>query len=1098
MKIRTKLLLGLSPAPILILLLIVMGVFQLSSLRDLRNTTTNNYQVSLLAEQIQTNIKNEAISLRNLTILDNEQDIKKELNNLQKESSSTEEKITLLNEKVDKPKQKVLVEKLTTTHKSFNTYKDEVIDLISQGKKQEAIDLIISNSFLLHNELSNDISELTSQLEAGMTTSFEDTMQTLQQRSLLTSVISLVCIILTLVFVVRTTIRLVSRIKKVSNVMMNVANGSTDLATRVEIIANDEIDEMGSAFNTMAHTLAEQIAKEQSLIWIKSNSADISTTLNGIHDLEALAQAFLSKVVPLMNAPHAVFYGRDEENLGNQQVYKLLASYAKMGRIEDAQNEFKLGEGLIGQAALEKQPILITDVPSNYIRVKSGLGEGVPLTIYVVPVLFEDHVTAVLEFALFKPISERQQNLIEEIKSSLGIILESVSGRIRLAKLLEETQVLMEEVQAQSEELQSQQEELRVMNEELEEQTQALRNSEQVLQSQQEELEQTNGVLKEKAKTLEERNRLLELTNLEVEKARCELEQKAEELAQSSKYKSEFLANMSHELRTPLNSLLILSKLLSDNQGGHLTEKQVHYAKTIYSSGNDLLALINDILDLAKIESGKMDVNPGRVRIGDLIEYVKNNFKPVADEKGLTFEILVKDQSTAYLYSDEQRIQQVLKNLLSNAFKFTQQGGVTLELGWIPGEKENQQSLFTFSVTDTGIGIQKDKLGSIFEAFQQADGTTSRRFGGTGLGLSICREIANLLNGEITAVSEEGKGSTFTFSLGDYQNENVDYFQAAEETDWVDDIHLEGKNVSERTQIGDVLDTVNLQSELLLPAKQEEYCGIKRILIVDDDLRQRNSLMELIGDMNVVMNAVPTGKEALEELKVNKFDCIILDLGLADTNGFALLEKIKPNIENDGLHVFIYTGRDLTSKEEIYLKKFAHTIIIKDSHSPKRLKEELGLYLQTNGGEEEFYQPTDATSAADLKGKRILLVDDDVRNVYALMSFLEQYQMDISFAENGQECLDIVKNSLPFDMILMDIMMPEMDGYEAIRRIREKPEFLDLPIIALTAKAMKEDREKCIEAGASDYIVKPFDPHQLISLIKVWIYQKKQEDQPIQ
>ena len=419
-----------------------------------------------------------------------------------------------------------------------------------------------------------------------------------------------------------------------------------------------------------------------------------------------------------------------------------------------------------------------------------------------------------------------------------------------------------------------------------------------------------------------------------------------------------------------------------------------------------------------------------------------------------------------------------MKNLLSNAFKFTEQGEVTLEIG--VHSKSNKQTILAFSVTDTGIGISKEKQEFIFEAFQQADGTTSRKYGGTGLGLSISREIAALLGGKIVVESAVGKGSTFSFYIGDYENKgNEDIVVAADEV---------AVSIEKTKQNLESSESLHLEPE----QSATEKSHIKRLLIVDDDMRQRNSLMELIGDMDIIIKAVSTGREAMEELKVNRFDCMILDLGLSDTSGFDLLERMKESDENNEVKVFIYTGRDLSSKEEMRLNKHAHTIIIKNEHSPQRLKDELELYLNESSKKKKMsdrLNSEEISITSGLKGKKILLVDDDVRNVFALSSILETGGMEVIFAENGIESLELLQKNPDIDLVLMDIMMPVMDGYETIKRVREIPQFENLPIIALTAKAMKEDREKCMEVGASDYITKPIDPDQLISLIKVWLYQ---------
>lgn len=1066
MKIKSKLILLLSILPVLFFLLIAIAWYQLSSINKMKVSSQANYELSFLAEEIHRNIKNEAISLRNLLILTDEDSIQKELSNLETESNSISQDIATLDAKVSTTEQQKMMKELETINQEFNLYKDQLVNLVKEGKLEEASVLINSKSNLIHEDFFQVISAITEHFEANLLTSFEDVSSSMYERILIGSILLMLSLLLIIALIFKNVWSISMRLNKVSNVMTDVANGKEDLSTKVEDTSKDEIGDVAKSFNRMTQSLEEQMEREQELLWNKSNIAEITTSLSGNHDLESLSRTFLSKIVPLLDACHAVFYIKATNSQGGKQKYKLQASYAYKER-KHMTTEFEGGEGLIGQAVLEKEPILLTNVPADYVSVKSGLGEAAPLNLYVIPILFEGDVKAVLEMASFHPFNIQQQEFVEEVVKGLGIIIDSVIGRIQLARLLEESQTLTEEVQAQSEELQSQQEELRASNEELEEQTQALRQSEEKLQAQQEELEQTNEELKEKAIILEDQNKQFEKTNREVEQARAELEIKARELAVSSKYKSEFLANMSHELRTPLNSLLILSQLLSDNQGGNLSAKQIEYAKTIYSSGNDLLVLINDILDLAKIESGKMDVNPSYIQMDELIDFLESNFRPIANKKNLRFDILLKDNLTPALFNDEQRLKQLLTNLLSNSFKFTQQGGIELEISSdIKGE-------FRFSICDTGIGIPKEKQGLIFQAFQQADGTTSRKFGGTGLGLSICRELSELLGGRIEVVSEEGKGSTFTLIVGNYEGgiKDISTFIIEEE-------------------VAASQEPVYREELPYAPQRVVQETTIKRLLIVDDDRIHRNYLMEHIGDKNVIIKAVSTGYEAIEELKVNQFDCIILDLGLTDTSGFVLLEEIKKDYANKDLKVFIYTARSLTSKEELFLNKYADTIIIKDPHAPQRLKEELDLYLSVNqeNNIEENQTSSKTQKTKALEGKQILLVDDDVRNVYALSSVLEMHGMKILFAENGREALEMLAENEDIDLVLMDIMMPEMDGYEAIKRIRLDDKRKELPVIALTAKAMKEDREKCLEAGASDYIMKPVHSDQLLSLISVWLY----------
>ncbi|CAM5224085.1 histidine kinase OS=Ureibacillus acetophenoni OX=614649 GN=SAMN05877842_103152 PE=4 SV=1 [Ureibacillus acetophenoni] len=969
--------------------------------------------------------------------------------------------------------QNELYERLNSINIEFSLYANEVLSFVEDGDIVAASKVIEDNTGETRIIFTETLAEIINTYDENLKSSTSVTIADFEKGTIFSLIIFALGIIFIILTLGSTIISAIKRLDTISNLMTKIANGEEELSTQVPVIKQDEIDSVASSFNKLTSNLVEQNTKEQELLWTKSNIAEITTSMSGAVELESLGSTLLSKVVPLVDSSHAVFYVRDISN--NEPAFKLVSTYAHKER-KHILPKVKPGEGLIGQAIYEKTSIILTDVPNDYIKISSGLGEAVPANVYVLPIIFENEVKAVLEFATLKPFTEAQKNFLEELIQNIGIVIESVMSRIQLAHLLEESQTLMEEIQAQSEELQNQQEELKATNEELEAQTFNLRQSEEKLQRQQEELEETNTELEEKARRLEEQNIKFEETNRLVEKARAELEIKAEQLALSSKYKSEFLANMSHELRTPLNSLIILSKLLADNPDENLTNKQIEFAKTIYSSGNDLLKLINNILDLAKIESGKTEILPNEIKIPSIVELVETNFKSFAESKNLSFSVEVKEGTPTTLYSDIDRIQQILNNLLSNAFKFTKIGGVKLEISF---EYRQNKPRFAFSVIDTGIGISKDKQLLIFEAFQQADGTTSRKFGGTGLGLSISKELATLLGGEITVESEDGKGSRFTFYVSDYQNGQQAIKGLNEVAALVDHPITTSKNAVELSV------AKNIENKKVTFKDQ-----IKKLLIIDDDLNQRNSLMELIGDMDFVIKAVPTGHQALELLKVNHFDCVILDLGLGDTSGFEVLDRIKTIDHQNKIKVIIYTGRELTNKEELYLSKFAHTIIIKNEYSPDRLKNELELFLHEDLMESSSNAQIDlpANVAMDLTGKRILLVDDDVRNVFSLTSVLEFAGCEVLFAENGLESLKMLDENNEIDLVLMDIMMPEMDGYEAIQQIRSKSQFKELPIIALTAKAMKEDREKCLMIGASDYIAKPVEPDQLISLIKVWVY----------
>jgi signal transduction histidine kinase/HAMP domain-containing protein len=580
------------------------------------------------------------------------------------------------------------------------------------------------------------------------------------------------------------------QVRAIAEVATAVTRG--DLSGQITVETQGELDELKNNLNQMIANLKDTTEKNNEQDWLKTNLAKFSRMMQGQKDLEAVSKLIMSELTPLVSANYGAFYIMEGE--GSGAVLKLIASYAYKERKHVA-NRFHLGEGLVGQSALEKKPILLTSVPDDYIRITSGLGEAPPRNILVLPVLFEGEIKAVVELASFLPFSQIHQIFLDQLAESVGVVLNMISANMRTSELLEQSQQLTQELQSQSQELKAQQEELKKSNAELEAQTKSLRSSEELLRDQQVELQQVNEELEEKASLLAEQNRKVEQKNDEVEAARLALEEKAEQLAMSSKYKSEFLANMSHELRTPLNSLLILSKLLSDNKEGNLSPKQVEYAKTINSSGSDLLSLINDVLDIAKVEAGKMEVNAVDTPIAELNDSIERSFRPIAEEKGLALKIEVHPDTPAMIYTDGQRVEQILKNLLSNAFKFTNEGSVSLTVRKAEGNRRflqpalNTGTVIAFAVSDTGIGIPGDKQRLIFEAFQQADGTTSRKFGGTGLGLSISREIARLLGGEIRVESTPGKGSTFTLFLPQHYRElpehrraTSDYGQSTVET----------------------------------------------------------------------------------------------------------------------------------------------------------------------------------------------------------------------------------------------------------------------------------------------------------------------------
>jgi CheY-like chemotaxis protein/signal transduction histidine kinase/HAMP domain-containing protein len=1013
---------------------------------------------------------------------------------------------------------------------------------------------------------------------------------------------------------------LTTQLRAIAEVSTAVTQG--DLTRSIAVQAKGEVAELKDNINQMITNLRATTEINAQQDWLNTNAARFSGMLQGQRDLEAVSQLIMSELTPLVSAQVGAFFMSEMNGGGADEAkLRLIASYGYKRR-KSVANRFEIGEGLVGQAALERKAILLTKAPEDYITVASGLGESAPVNIVVLPVLFEDQVMAVIELASFEPFSETHQAFLDQLAETLGVVLNTIVATMRTEELLEQSQSLTQELQHRSEELQAQQDELRRANAELEQQAQTLKASEELLQTQQEELQQTNEELEEKAALLAEQNARIEVKNAEVEAARRALEEKAEQLALSSKYKSEFLANMSHELRTPLNSLLILAKLLSENPDQNLSDKQIEYSSTIFSAGSDLLELINDILDLSKVEAGKMDVHPTEIQLAAVREFVERSFGPLAEQKGLSLEVEIAGANVPpTIVTDEQRLQQVVKNLLSNAVKFTDEGGVRLHIEAVPEGRQFASEALTradtvvaFQVSDTGVGIPEDKLKLIFEAFQQADGTTSRRYGGTGLGLSISREIARLLGGEIHVESSPGKGSTFTLympatydappgaalefgtaflpglasSAGENaplapvpsdpellaQGEVPDDRELVEAGDRVVLIVEDDADFAETVlevarrsgfkglvaQRGDsglalahefrpdaiildmglpvmdgwsVLDHLKhhpstrhipvhivtgadngkqnalragavaflekpVQKEALDDAFSQIATfidrGVKHLLIVEDDATQRDAMVELIGgdEDDIQITAVGSSEEALAALDAQQPDCMVLDLKLPKMTGFDLLEKVRTDDRFQALPVIIYTGKDLTRKEETKLKRYADTIIVKDVRSPERLLDETALFLhrvesRLPGAKRRMLEQLHSTE--DLfRDKRVMVVDDDIRNVFALTSLLEANGMDVLYAENGREAIDCLDRNPDVDLVLMDVMMPELDGYETTRAIRQLPQFERLPIISLTAKAMKGDREKSIAAGASDYITKPVDTDQLLSLMRVWLY----------
>lgn len=920
--------------------------------------------------------------------------------------------------------------------------------------------------------------------------------------------------------------------------------------------------------------------------WLKSLQVEITSQARGINNLKEICSSTLSKLCHILDARVGAMYLVDNQHL------KLAAGHAVSGEDAKAKEVLDFGEGILGQSAKEMK-VMRVDTPSSYLKINSALGETAPTTILALPLIANDQTIAMIELAFTKTVSESDIEIAETLATTASQILSSAKYTHRIQELLEESRRAAQELQAQ-------QEELKTTNEELEQQTHILKETHFKLQSQQTELEQTNQQLEEQTQALESQAKTLNDKNTELLALQDNLKDKARELQISSQYKSEFLANMSHELRTPLNSSLILAKLLSENKQGNLTEEQVKFANIIYTSGNDLLNLINDVLDLSKVEAGKMTISPENFQLKDIFRDLELIFTPVAKDRGLQFNVKSDAVNQVTINTDRMRLEQILKNFLSNALKFTQKGSVTLAA-------RQEKNGVAIEVTDTGIGIPEEQQQTIFEAFTQADGTTNRKYGGTGLGLSISRELSRILGADISVKSTPGKGSTFTLHLPlvftpqtatesiveilpkpvlpkretPVPEQEIVKFSFEDDRDTIEKFNRrmliieddenfakilfdlahemsfgavvaptaeEGLRLTQLTspqaivldiRLPDhsgmvVLDQLKMQPKtrhipvhvisnedfsedamamgaigyMLKPVKREELTNAfstlstlmgkkqKTVLVVEDDQVQREHIGRLVADPNVTIESVETAGEALKHLAKKTYDCMIMDLSLPDMSGHELLEKL---IQVDSPYsyppVIVYTARDLTREEEERLRQYSKSIIIKGAKSPERLLSEVTLFLHRVENELPLEQQKMLKELRSrdktLDKKNILMVDDDIRNIFSLTAALEQYGAVITPARNGHEALSKLEIMESVDLVLMDIMMPEMDGYEAMRRIRLEKKYASLPIIALTAKAMKDDQEKCLAAGANDYLSKPINVDKLLSLIRVWLPTKR-------
>jgi CheY-like chemotaxis protein/signal transduction histidine kinase/HAMP domain-containing protein len=964
---------------------------------------------------------------------------------------------------------------------------------------------------------------------------------------------------------------LTTQVRAIAEVATAVTKG--DLTRSIQVDARGEVAELKDNINTMIDNLRLTTDRNTEQDWLKTNLAKFTNMLQGQRDLTTVGRLLLSELTPLVNAQLGAIYQIENED---SATLRLLSAYAD-DPIHGHPKTFRVGEGLIGQCALEKRRVLITEMPTSATPIGSSLFKSVPKNIIVLPVLFESQVKAVIELASLTAFTTLQITFLEQLTTNIGIVLNSIEATMQTEGLLKQSQQLATE-----------------------------------LQTQQKELQQTNEQLEQKAQQLAERNVEVERKNQEIEQARRALEEKASELALTSKYKSEFLANMSHELRTPLNSILILGQQLGDNPDGNLTPKQIEFARTIHGAGTDLLNLITDILDLSKIESGTVTVEAEEVLLTNLLDATARPFRHEADTKQLSFDVDIDSHLGRSITTDSKRLQQVLKNLLSNAFKFTDHGGVRLNVsaavgGWshVHAVLSRAPAVIAFEVSDSGIGIPLEKQKMIFEAFQQADASTSRKYGGTGLGLAISRELAGLLGGEIQLRSAPGKGSTFTLYLptkyvgpsaatrsvsedharhdsqalallpakavdrpieqipddrleiepGDSilliveddphyarivkdlaRDKGFKVLVAARGADALElakqfqptavslDVFLPdmlGWTVLSQLKQNPLTRHIPVQIVTLDEDRQDALArgafafvnkpatteGVdaaldrikkyteprrKRLLVVEDNPAEQMSITELLGYDDIEIVNTGTGAGALEALRAQPCDCVVLDLRLPDMSGFEVLECIGADEALSDIPVVVFTGRELSPEEDARLHTMARSIVVKGVESPERLLDETALFLHrvvTDLPTEKQRMLERLTSSdEDLVGRTALLVDDDARNIFALSSVLERRGMRVLTATTGTEAITLIESTPELAIVLMDIMMPQMDGYQTIGAIREQPRFRRLPIIALTAKAMKGDREKCLEAGASDYLAKPVNTEQLLSALRIWLH----------
>ena len=1237
---------------LLVLLTFCLGAWSIKKIETLSASTTELYDHPLVVSNAVRDIRINILSMRNamkeIVLAENDHAIQAASDKIDQLEQETLHSFEIIFQRF--LGEKDTVQNLQKKFLGWKTFRDKLITEAFKGDRNLTLADDSKSEAEYVSSMSADLRYLISFANEKAELFYNRTIETEKEATrgtyLLLTVIFVISIIVSFLIVKNITVPLaaiVGTIKKIAagnlrepfeitrndeigqvadslRELAMILGNTTQQANRIaagdystDVVPRSEYDELGHAMRAMTSNLLELSQENKRKDWLDNGQVTLYDQLRGELPQEELSRRIIHFLTKYLGAQIGALYVKKDD----KQLH-LQASYAYSTR-KHLSNVYSLGEGLVGQAALEKSHIIISDCPADYIHIESGLGEAVPVNILVYPLLMNMEVKGVVELGALKSFSETDLSLLRQVQEGLAIALNSVESRTQLSDLLAKTQ-------QQAEELQVREEELQQTNEELREQTEALKESEQKLQVQQEELQQTNEELEEQAGRLEEQKESIERQNRELDEARKTVEEKVRALEVTGKYKSEFLANMSHELRTPLNSILLLSKLLADNKDNSLTEDQVTSMRAIYTSGNDLLVLINEVLDLSKVEAGKMDVHVSPMNLKEFTNTIASAFQPQADEKQILFEISLKGDLPVSIETDQKRVEQIVRNFMSNALKFTDSGSVTLEVSRANPDdlkkmdfRSNEmtpQHIVAISVIDTGIGVSPDKQQIIFEAFQQADGSTSRKYGGTGLGLSISRELAKMLGGKIGLQSSPGEGSTFTLFLPEKFSgqgapvsiadqavtwPRVDYRQTdakpksigpatITKKDKIDEILDDRKNIAAQdkslliieddpnflkilrdlsreqgykclvagdgetglqfaeyykpsaiildiglpgidgwavmARLKENLDTRHIPVHfisasdkklealkmgavdfLTKPVSQEVLQRmykklnqiitkpVKDLLVVEDDIIQQQAISKLIGNGDVRITAATTAGEAFDCLLSGKFDCVILDLGLPDMSGVTLIRKLKDNETTCHVPIIVYTGRELTPEETAIINQYTESTIIKGVDSHQKLLDETTLFLHRL---EKSLPETQRKmlrmihdKEAVFEGKKVLIVDDDMRNVFSLKKILEDKRMHIVVAKNGEESLAALASNRDIDLVLMDIMMPVMDGYEAMRQIRHQEHFKDLPIIALTAKAMKGDRAKCMTAGASDYLAKPVEADRLLSVMRVWLYGTK-------